>query len=222
MSLILLPPKINKNKTKKLDEAIEKSFSEIKKIYNVEPSKIEEYIEQNFEKLSFALFNFLLSIDAFKIIETMDKTEVKDFISDIESGKIGSSYDKEILNKIADAYSLEDFNETPFFEVIKSGADLNSKLEIFYSKLKAAGFDANEFIKLSERIAITFYALLYGLLKNDKKLEPALKVLAELFKNDVEEKDNILTLLEIYSDEEKRKEFEESYNEALEMMGKSA
>ena len=220
MSLILLP-KINKNKTKELDEAIEKSFSEIKKIYNVEPSKIEEYIEQNFEKLSFALINFLLSIDAFKIIETIDKTEVEEFISDIESGKIGSSYDKEILNKIADAYSLEDFNETPFFEVIKSGADLNSKLEIFYSKLKAAGFDANEFIKLSERIAITFYALLYGLLKNDKKLEPALKVLAELFKNDVEEKDNILTLLEIYSDEEERKEFEESYNEALEMMGKS-
>jgi len=213
MSLILL--------TKKLDEAIEKSFSEIKKIYNVEPSKIEEYIEQNFEKLSFALINFLLSIDAFKIIETIDKTEVEEFISDIESGKIGSSYDKEILNKIADAYSLEDFNETPFFEVIKSGADLNSKLEIFYSKLKAAGFDENEFIKLSNRIAITFYALLYGLLKNDKKLEPALKVLAELFKNDVEEKDNILTLLEIYSDEEKRKEFEESYNEALEMMGKS-
>jgi hypothetical protein len=220
MSLILLP-KINKNKTKELDEAIEKSFSEIKKIYNVEPSKIEEYIEQNFEKLSFALINFLLSIDAFKIIETIDKTEVEEFISDIESGKIGSSYDKEILNKIADAYSLEDFNETPFFEVIKSGADLNSKLEIFYSKLKAAGFDENEFIKLSNRIAITFYALLYGLLKNDKKLEPALKVLAELFKNDVEEKDNILTLLEIYSDEEKRKEFEESYNEALEMMGKS-
>jgi len=221
MSVILLP-KINENKTKKLDETIEKSFSEIKEIYNVEPSKIEEYIEHNFEKLFFALTNFFLSIYAPKIIEKIEKTDLEDFISDIESGQIGSSYDKEILNKIVDAYSLEVFNETPFFEVIKSGADLNSKLETFYSKLKAAGFDANEFIKLSARIVITFYALLYGLLKNDKKLEPALKVLAEMFKNNAEEKDDMLTFVEIYSDEEKRKDFEESYNEALEMMGKSA
>ncbi|MFP3191237.1 MAG: hypothetical protein RXR31_07925, partial [Thermoproteota archaeon] len=72
-----------------------------------------------------------------------------------------------------------------------------------------------------ERIGITFLALLYGLQQNDKKLQPNLDALLHIFAADVEEKDDMLLLFEIYSDETKRKEFEESFNEALKMMGKN-
>ena len=55
---------------------------------------------------------------------------------------------------------------------------------------------------------------------NDKTLEPVLKDARDLLDDFVEKKDDFFTMLEIYLDPKKRKEFEEAVNEAVRLLGK--
>ena len=199
---------MNKNEIKKLYEIVEKvekSFSKIKELYSIKPDEIEGYIEHNFEELRPALISFF----HFERIKN-------DFVPSIKNGFLGSSYDKEVLNDIINVYSFEISYANPFYEVIKYKERIISKYKT--EPLKEI---VDKIVKLSERIGITFLALLYGLQQNDKKLQPNLDALLHIFAADVEEKDGMLVLFEIYSDENKRKEFEEAFNEALKMMGKN-
>jgi len=184
-------------------EKVEKSFSEIKKLYNIKPNEIEGYIEHNIETLRPAL----IALFHFERVQNY-------FIPSIKNG-LGSSYDKEILDDIVNVYSFEISYPNTFYEVIR-------KRETIISKYKTEPLKeiVNRIIELSERIGITFLALLYGLQQNDKKLQPNLDALLHIFAADVEEKDGMLLLFEIYSDERKRKEFEEALNEALKMRDK--
>jgi len=199
---------MNENEIKKLYkivEKVEKSFSKIKELYSIKPDEIEGYIEHNFEELRPALISFF----HFERIKN-------DFVPSIKNGFLGSSYDKEVLNDIINVYSFEISYANPFYEVIKYKERIISKYKT--EPLKEI---VDKIVKLSERIGITFLALLYGLQQNDKKLQPNLDALLHIFAADVEEKDGMLVLFEIYSDETERKEFEESFNEALKMMGKN-
>jgi hypothetical protein len=208
-------------KTEKKDLTEQKSFDEIKKVYSVQPSKVDGYIEKNYEKLLRAFIKLVEDlIFEQNIFDKIEKADLIDLASDIKNGKIGSSYDKEILNEIAEAFELEVSNESPLLEIFKKGVDAVKLFNIFPYKLKAAGFDMDEFIKLSFKVDFIFLALVFGLLINDKRLEPTAKALARLFKKYVEEKDDILTLVEIYSDEKTRKEFEEAYKGAVALVGK--
>jgi hypothetical protein len=192
------------NGIKKLYEIVEKSCSQIKELYNIKPDEIEGYIERNFEDLRPAL------------ISLFDFERVKnDFIPSIKNKILGSSYDKEVLDDIVNVYSFEISYDNPFYEVIKNKENIISKYKT--EPLKEI---VDRIVKLSERIGITFLALLYGLQQNDKKLQPNLDALLHIFAADVEEKDGMLVLFEIYSDERKRKEFEEALNEAFKMVGK--
>jgi len=193
------------NEIKKLYEIVEKSFSKIKELYSIKPDEIEGYIEHNFEELRPAL----ISLFHFEEVKN-------DFIPNIKNGILGSSYDKEILDDIVSVYSFEISYANTFYEIIRNKETLISKYKT--EPLKEI---VDKIVKLSERIGITFLALLYGLQQNDKKLQPNLDALLHIFAADVEEKDGMLVLFEIYSDENKRKEFEEAYNEALKMMGKN-
>jgi len=186
-------------------EKVEKSFSKIKELYSIKPDEIEGYIEHNFEELRPALIS-LFHFERAK----------NDFIPSIKNGILGSSYDKEILDDIVNVYSFEISYANPFYEVIKNKENIISKYKT--EPLKEI---VDKIVKLSERIGITFLALLYGLQQNDKKLQPNLDALIHIFAADVEEKDDMLLLFEIYSDENKRNEFEEAYNEALKMMDKN-
>jgi len=195
---------MNENEIKKLYEIVEKverSFSKIKELYSIKPDEIEGYIEHNFEELRPAL----ISLFHFEEVKN-------DFIPNIKNGILGSSYDKEVLDDIVNVYSFEISYANPFYEVIKNEENIISKYKT--EPLKEI---VNKIVKLSERIGITFIALLYGLQQNDKKLQPNLDALLHIFAADVEEKDGMLVLFEIYSDEKKKKEFEESFNEALKM-----
>jgi len=182
-------------------EKVEKSFSKIKELYNIKPDEIEGYIEHNFEELRPAL----VSLFHFEEVKN-------DFIPNIKNGILGSSYDKEVLDDIVNVYSFEISYVNPFYEVIKNEENIISKYKT--EPLKEI---VDKIIKLSERIGITFLALLYGLQQNDKKLQPNLDALLHMFAAYVEEKDGMLVLFEIYSDERKRKEFEEALDEALKM-----
>ena len=196
------------NGIKRLYEIVEKeknSFNKIKELYNIKPDEIEGYIERNFEKLRPALIK-LFHFERIK----------NDFVPSIKNGFLGSSYDKEVLNDIINVYSFEISYANPFYEVIKYKERIISKYKT--EPLKEI---VDKIVKLSERIGITFLALLYGLQQNDKKLQPNLDALIHIFAADVEEKDDMLLLFEIYSDETERKEFEESFNEALKMMDKN-
>jgi len=193
------------NEIKKLYEIVEKSFSKIKELYSIKPDEIEGYIEHNFEELRPAL----ISLFHFEEVKN-------DFIPNIKNGILGSSYDKEILDDIVSVYSFEISYANTFYEIIRNKETLISKYKT--EPLKEI---VDKIVKLSERIGITFLALLYGLQQNDKKLQPNLDALLHIFAADVEEKDGMLVLFEIYSDENKRKEFEEAFNEALKMMGKN-
>jgi hypothetical protein len=196
------------NGIKRLYEIVEKeknSFNKIKELYNIKPDEIEGYIERNFEELRPALIK-LFHFERIK----------NDFVPSIKNGFLGSSYDKEILNNIINVYSFEISYANPFYEVIKYKGRIISRYKT--EPLKEI---VDKIVKLSERIGITFLALLYGLQQNDKKLQPNLDALLHIFAADVEEKDDMLLLFEIYSDENKRKEFEEAFNEALKMMGKN-
>jgi len=192
------------NGIKRLYEIIEKeknSFNKIKELYNIKPDEIEGYIERNFEELRPALIK-LFHFERIK----------NDFVPSIKNGFLGSSYDKEVLNNIINVYSFEISYANPFYEVIKYKGRIISKYKT--EPLKEI---VDKIVKLSERIGITFLALLYGLQQNDKKLQPNLDALLHIFAADVEEKDGMLVLFEIYSDEMKRNEFEEAFNEALKM-----
>jgi len=200
-----------KNGIKKLYEIAEKeknSFDKIKELYNIKPYETEGYIERNFEELRHVLIAFLHPFN-FEEINN-------DFISNIKNGILGSSYDKEILDDIINVYSFEISYPNTFYEVIRNKETIISKYKT--EPLKEI---VDRIIELSERIGITFLALLYGLQQNDKKLQPNLDRLLHIFAADVEEKDDMLLLFEIYSDEKERKEFEEAFNEALKMMGKN-
>jgi len=200
-----------KNGIKKLYEIAEKeknSFDKIKELYNIKPYETEGYIERNFEELRHVLIAFLHPFN-FEEINN-------DFISNIKNGILGSSYDKEILDDIVNVYSFEISYPNTFYEVIRNRETIISKYKT--EPLKEI---VDRIIELSERIGITFLALLYGLQQNDKKLQPNLDRLLHIFAADVEEKDDMLLLFEIYSDEKERKEFEEAFNEALKMMGKN-
>jgi len=217
MSVVLM----SNIKIEKKDLIEEKGFDEIKKVYSVEPSKVEEYIEKNYEKLLRAFIKLLEDlIFEQNIFDKIEKGDLVDLASDIKNGKIGSSYDKEILNEIAEAFELEVSNESPLLEIFKKGVDAVELFNIFPYKLKAAGFDMDEFIKLSFKVDFIFFALVFGLLINDKRLESTVKALARLFKKHIEEKDDVLTLVEIYSDEKIKKEFEEAYKGAVALVGK--
>jgi len=196
------------NGIKRLYEIVEKeknSFNKIKELYNIKPDEIEGYIERNFEELRPALIK-LFHFERIK----------NDFVPNIKNGFLGSSYDKEVLDDIVNVYSFEISYANPFYEVIKNEENIISKYKT--EPLKEI---VDKIVKLSERIGITFLALLYGLQQNDKKLQPNLDALLHIFAADVEEKDGMLILFEIYSDERKRKEFEDALNEALKMMGKN-
>ena len=200
-----------KNGIKKLYEIAEKeknSFDKIKELYNIKPYETEGYIERNFEELRHVLIAFLHPFN-FEEINN-------DFILNIKNGILGSSYDKEILDDIINVYSFEISYPNTFYEVIRNKETIISKYKT--EPLKEI---VDRIIELSERIGITFLALLYGLQQNDKKLQPNLDRLLHIFAADVEEKDDMLLLFEIYSDEKERKEFEEAFNEALKMMGKN-
>jgi len=217
MSVVL----ISNIKIEKKDLIEQKGSDEIKKVYSVEPSKVEGYIEKNYEKLLRAFIKLVEDlIFEQNIFDKIEKADLIDLASDIKNGKIGSSYDKEILNEIAEAFELEVSNESPLLEIFKKGADAVEYFNIFPYKLKAAGFDMDEFIKLSFKVDFTFFALVFGLLINDKRLESTVKELAKLFKKYIEEKDDVLTLIEIYSDEKTRKEFEGAYKGAVALVGK--
>jgi len=127
--------------------------------------------------------------------------DLKGLAKKIEEGELGSAYDSEIRKKIAEELELEAFNEEPILHI---------------KKLPRADY----LLDLCAKTKIVFLFTLEILMENDKTLELVLKEASALLTDFVEKKDNFFTLLEIYSDPKKRKEFEEAEREAEELMGK--
>jgi len=129
--------------------------------------------------------------------------DLKGLAKKIEDGELGSAYESEIRKKIAEELEVEAFNEKPILQ------NKNIKLP-----------RADYLLDLCVKTKIVFIITLEILAENDKTLEPVLKEASALLIDFVEEKDDFFTLLEIYLDPKKRKEFEEAEREAEELMGK--
>jgi len=130
--------------------------------------------------------------------------DLKGLAKKIEEGELGPAYDSEIRKKIAEELEVEAFNEKPILQ------SKNIK------KLPRADY----LLDLCVKTKIVFLFTLKIISENDKTLEPVLKEASDLLTDFVEEKDDFFTLLEIYLDPKKRKEFEEAEREAEELMGK--
>jgi len=139
------------------------------------------------------------------ILTTLENAgeDLRALANKIEEGKIGSAYERELREKIAEELEVEAFNED-FME-----SESISRIP-----------RANYLLSLCVKAKIVFLFTLEILAENDKTLEPVLKEASALLTDFVEEKDDFFTLLEIYSDPKKRKEFEEAEREAEELMGK--
>ena len=143
--------------------------------------------------------------DVKALISTFESAgeDLKGLAKKIEDGELGSAYDSEIRKEIAEVLELEAFNE----EHVKSER---------ISKLPRADY----LLDLCVKTKIVFIITLQILMENDKTLEPVLKDASDLLDDFVEEKDDFFTMLEIYLDKKKRKEFEKAEREAEELMGK--
>jgi len=129
--------------------------------------------------------------------------DLEELANKIKEGKIGSAYSPELRDTLAEELEVEAFNEN----VIKGKS---------ISQIPRA--DYLQDLCMKEKIVFLF--TLEILFENDKTLEPVLKNARDLLDDFVEEKDGFFTVLEIYSDPQKRKEFEEALKEALSLMGK--
>jgi len=172
------------------DRAVERYFETDPKIYS------NRFILYMKEKLQ----------DVKALISTFESAggDLKELAKKIEEGELGSAYDSEIRKEIAKVLELEVFNEKPFLQ--------NEHIK----KLPRADY----LLDLCTKTKIIFIITLKILAENDKALEPVLKDARDLLDDFVEEKDDFFTMLEIYSDPKKRKEFEEALKEALSLMGK--
>ena len=172
------------------DRAVERYFETDPKIYS------NRFILYMKEKLQ----------DVKALISTFESAggDLKWLAKKIEDGELGSAYESEIRKKIAEELEVEAFNEKPILQ--------NKNI----SKLPRADY----LLDLCVKTKIVFIITLEILAENDKTLEPVLKEASDLLTDFVEEKDDFFTLLEIYSDPKKRKEFEEAEREAEELMGK--
>ena len=141
--------------------------------------------------------------DVKALISTFESAggDLKELAKKIEEGELGSAYDSEIRKEIAEVLKLEAFNEKPFLHI---------------KKMPYASY----LLDLCMKTKIIFIITLKILVENDKTLEPVLKDARDLLDDFVEEKDDFFTMLEIYLDKKKRKEFEEAEKEAEELMGK--
>jgi len=172
------------------DRAVERYFETDPKIYS------NRFILYMKEKLQ----------DVKALVSTFESAgeDLKGLAKKIEEGELGSAYDSEIRKEIAKVLELEAFNEKPFLQ--------NKNIK----KMPRADY----LLDLCVKTKIIFIITLQILMENDKTLEPVLKDARDLLDDFVEEKDDFFTLLEIYSDPKKRKEFEEAEREAEELMGK--
>jgi len=121
----------------------------------------------------------------------------------IKEGKIGSAYDRELREKLAEELEVEAFNE-----------DFMRNKSI--SQIPRADY----LLSLCVKEKIVFLFTLEILVENDKTLEPVLKETTSLLTEYIEEKDDFFTMLEIYLDLVERAEFEEALKEALSLMNK--
>jgi len=140
-----------------------------------------------------------------EILSTLESAgeDLEELAKKIEEGKIGSAYERELHEEIAEELEVEAFNE-----------DFMRNKSI--SQIPRADY----MISLCVKEKIVFLFTLEILSENDKTLEPVLKEASELLSEFVEEKDDFFTMLEIYLDPVERAEFEEALKEALNLMGK--
>jgi len=101
----------------------------------------------------------------------------------IKEGKIGSAYDRELREKLAEELEVEAFNE----DFVRNKS---------ISQIPRAAY----LLSLCVKEKIVFLFTLEILSENDKALEPVLKEAIELLSEFVEEKDDFFTMLEIYLD----------------------
>jgi len=139
------------------------------------------------------------------ILSTLENAgeDLRALANKIEEGKIGSAYDRELREKLAEELEVEAFNE-----------DFMRNKRI--SQIPRVDY----LISLCMKEKIVFLFVLEILSENDKTLEPVLKEAIGLLSEFVEEKDDFFTMLEIYLDPVKRAEFEEALKEALSIMNK--
>jgi len=172
------------------DRAVERYFETDPKIYS------NRFILYMKEKLQ----------DVKALVSTFESAggDLKELAKKIEDGWLGSAYDSEIRKEIAEVLKLEAFNEKPFLQ--------NKNIK----KMPRADY----LLDLCVKTKIIFIITLQILMDNDKTLEPVLKDARDLLDDFVEEKDDFFTMLEIYLDPKKRKEFEEAVSEAVRLLGK--
>jgi len=139
------------------------------------------------------------------ILSTLENAseDLRTLANKIEEGKIGSAYDRELREKLAEELEVEAFNE-----------------DFMRSKSISRIPRADYLISLCMKEKIVFLFVLEILSENDKTLKPVLKEAIGLLSEFVEEKDDFFTMLEIYLDPVERAKFEESLKEAEELMGK--
>jgi len=140
-----------------------------------------------------------------EILSTLENAgeDLRALANKIKEGKIGSAYDRELREKLAEELEVEAFNE-----------DFMRNKSI--SQIPRADY----LLSLCVKEKIVFLFTLEILSENDKTLEPVLKETTSLLTEYIEEKDDFFTMLEIYSDPVERAEFEEALKEALSLMNK--
>ncbi|PSN82963.1 hypothetical protein B9Q01_06400 [Candidatus Marsarchaeota G1 archaeon OSP_D] len=167
-------------------------------------NEIEKYFgAETFAKfVSFAKEKLKNTNEILSVFESAGE-DLRALANKIEEGKIGSAYDRELREKLAEELEVEAFNE-----------------DFVKSKSISQILRADYLISLCVKAKIVFLFTLEILSENDKTLEPVLKEASDLLSEFVEEKDDFFTMLEIYLDPVERAEFEEALKEALNLMGK--
>ena len=167
----------------------------------------ENEIEKYFGAETFTKFVFFAKEklkNTNEILSTLENAgeDLRALANKIKKGKIGSAYDRELREKLAEKLEVEAFNE----DFVRNKS---------ISQIPRADY----LLSLCVKEKIVFLFTLEILVENDKALEPVLKEAIELLSEFVEEKDDFFTMLEIYLDPAERAEFEEALKEAEELMG---
>ena len=128
-------------------------------------------------------------------------------INDIKEGKIGSAYSKDVLMKLVDLFELEAFNEIYLLSL--GGKNL------FITELKRANIGIEELVNISAKLNALMFTSFYILAENRAEHEQKLEEIASLALKYAEEKDSIITVLQIVIDKDLEKEVDEAYKKAL-------
>jgi hypothetical protein len=211
--------KSSKKEADKLSDAIEELEKDvIIPILNTPSEKIESFLDQNLQLINEKITDFILKIINPETIENVIKSStesVYNIINDIKEGKIGSAYSKDVLMKLVDLFELEAFNEIYLLSLGGKNLDLINMINIVITELKRANIGIEELVNISAKLNALMFTSFYILAENRAEHEQKLEEIASLALKYAEEKDSIITVLQIVTDKDLEKEVDEAYRKAI-------